>query len=164
MLELSKRRKLEAERDGYLEYIDEVRERAEKKSDRLDDFHVAHDNIEVNEREDLKSSLRYLAKEERRIMDRINALEKQIAEEREEKQKDEPLEAAMNKASRLAVIQDLASIGINHSDLNEVTEDYNELIEEAASNDEDDTMVSEEDEKEDSGDEDFEGETEVRNE
>ena len=159
MLEISKRQKLEAERDGYREYIEEVRERAEKKSDRLDDFQVVHNNMEANEKSYLESSLKWAVREEQRMMNRVSALEKQIAKEMPEEQKDEQIEVAADKAGRLGIIHDLASIGMNHSDLNEITEGYNELIEEASrdNNEEDDTEVS----KEDLEDEEFEDEREV---
>lgn len=159
MLEISKRQKLEAERDGYREYIEEVRERAEKKSDRLDDFQVVHNNMEANEKSYLEDSLKWAVREEQRIMNRVKALEEQIEKEVRPVEKILPIQAQAIRAGQLGVINSLGKIGLSWGDIGEVTEECSSLIEEASrdNNEEDDTEVS----KEDLEDEEFEDEREV---
>jgi len=128
MLEISRYERLMAEKEGLEEYLEEIRQSAQKKAAELEDFGMAHTGYKANEKNYLEEGIEFLSKEEERTINKIRELEEELSKEDEPKEKKEPIEATAHKAGVKGVIHDLASVGLSMEDITELCQEYDELL------------------------------------
>lgn len=128
MLETSKHERLMAEKEGLEEYLEEIRQSAQKKSSELEDFGMAHTGYKANEKNYLEEGIEFLSKEKEKTINKIKELEEELSKEDEPEQKDEQIEISAHKAGKLGVTRDLASIGLSWKDIAELCQEYDELL------------------------------------